>query len=112
MTYIGDNHAKTARSYAAQAGACKRRAEREAQHAADAYRTAALDRANGRRAAGHPELPAIYDARVRQYTRIGDIYLRMSFQTDGREAHFRRMAARYRALRDRRAASIAELAGK
>jgi hypothetical protein len=111
MTYIGNDHARTARSYAAQAGACKRRAEREAQHAADHYRTAALDRANGRRSARFPELAALYAERVRQFTRLGDIYLRMSYQTDAREAHFRDMAARYRDMRDRRAASMAEALG-
>jgi hypothetical protein len=115
MTYIGDDHARMARSYAAQAGGYKRRGEREALAAAESYASARNVREAARWLTGHPDMwrngftPAEREASARAHERIGDTYLRMSFRADVMVAHSLDMAARYRVLRDRRAARLAEL---
>jgi hypothetical protein len=115
MTYTGNDLAAQARSYSSTASAATRRADREAERAADFYRTAATVRGQARWLAGRPELwdhnytPAELDAQARQWTRLGDSFLRASFDATASAEFYRDLAASYRQMQASREASIAQL---
>lgn len=107
------DYAAEARSASATAASFTRRAEREAGQAASAYVHASRYLRSAAQLAECPGSwrtwlnPATEEAKADSWTRTGDVYLRATFHSTGQAEFYRDLAARYRELRDRRAASLA-----
>jgi hypothetical protein len=106
-------HAASARSYSRTAGNATRRAEREARSAAECYATAAECARYAAWSARRSDMwgdgfasPAELEDRVRSWTRMGDSYLRASWNATESAGFYRELAARYREMDARRAASM------
>ena len=105
MTYT--DHRSQARSYSATAAAATKRAEREAQRSADAYRSATQMARQAEQLTRSPRLwdasynPAELEARSRSWASIGDTYLRSSFRATESAAFYAGLAASYRDMAKR-----------
>jgi hypothetical protein len=107
--------AAQARSYASTAAAATRRAERDAREAEKFYRTAAGMRRRAARLTQDPQLwhpeslhtPAQYEAQAASWTKTADVYLRSSWRATASAEFYRGLAARYRAMAARQAATLA-----